>query len=186
LPQVMYEGQLEAMRRLLSIVVAAGGRIEVNSWDGLWLAREAKAEFTAGPGLAVLNSIAATRLCELGCKSVYVASEIDRGQLEDLSAKAEVPLSLTVFGRIALMTTRAELPSLFADSEFTDARGITLEPEHVAGVTMLRPKRPMDWRGVRNRSVKVKNLVMDLHGYRSQRVPQEAQPFLFNYDRRLR
>jgi hypothetical protein len=186
LPQVMYEGQLEPTKRLLSILRKASVRVEVNSWDGLWLAREAGAEFSAGPGLEVLNSLAAKKLHELGCQSVYVSQEIDKGQLEELSAKAEVPLAMTVFGRIALMTTRAELPELFADSEFRDARGIALYPGRMAGVTVLRPLQPMDWRGLRNRAVKVKALVMDLHGYRSQRVPQEPRPFLFNYDRRLR
>ena len=184
LPQVMYEAQLEPVKRLLSILAKEGVAVEINSWDGLFLAREAGVAFSAGPGLGVLNSLAAKKLYDLGCQSVYVSQEIDRGQLEELCANAEVPLSMTVFGRIALMTTRAELPQLFANSPFKDSRGIVLEPEHSGGLTILRPAKPMDWRGLRNKSARVKNRVLDLHGYRSERVPQE--PFMFNYDRRLR
>lgn len=184
LPQVMYEAQLEPVKRLLSILAKAGVAVEINSWDGLFLAREAGVAFSAGPGLGVLNSLAAKKLYDLGCQSVYVSQEIDRGQLEELCANAEVPLSMTIFGRIALMTTRAELPQLFANSPFKDSRGIVLEPEHSGGLTILRPAKPMDWRGLRNKSARVKNRVLDLHGYRSERVPQE--PFMFNYDRRLR
>ena len=160
--------------------------VEINSWDGLFLAREAGVEFSAGPGLGVLNSLAAKKLYDLGCRSVYVSQEIDKGQLEELCANAEVPLSMTIFGRIALMTTRAELPPMFANSQFKDSRGIVLEPEHVAGLTILRPAKPMDLRGLRNRTARVKNRVLDLHGYKSQRIPAEPQQFQFNYDRRLR
>ena len=186
LPQVMYEAQLEPVKRLLAILAKEGVAVEINSWDGLFLAREAGVAFSAGPGLGALNSLAARKLYDLGCQSVYVSQEIDRGQLEELCANAEVPLSMTVFGHIALMTTRAELPQLFADTPFEDSRGIVLEPEHSGGLTILRPAKPMDWRGLRNKSARVKNRVLDLHGYRGQRVPQDTQPFLFNYDRRLR
>ena len=186
LPQVMYESQIEPVKRLLSILAKEGVAVEVNSWDGMFLAREAGVEFSAGPGLGVLNSLAANKLNEFGCRSVYVSQEIDRGQLEELCANAEVPLSMTIFGRIALMTTRAELPQLFADSPFKDSRGIVLEPEHSAGLTILRPSEPMDLRGLRNKNARVKNRVLDLHGYRSERIPAELPQFQFNYDRRLR
>ena len=96
-----------------------------------------------------------------------------------------MPLSITVFGRPALMTTRAKLPLLFADAAFADTRGTTLQPEHTGELTILRPKRPFDWRNLRNPAVKAAALVLDLNGYDAIPAP-EKQPFLFNYDRRLR
>ena len=139
----------------------------------------------AGPGLAVLNALAARKLYKLGCQLVSVSQEIDRNQLQDLSAAADVPLSITDFGRPALMTTRAKLPTLFANSSFSDTRGTTLQPEHFGELTILRPTRPFDWRHLRNPAIKAAALVLDLNGYNA--IPaSEKQPFLFNYDRRLR
>ena len=139
----------------------------------------------AGPGIAVLNALAARKLFQLGCKMVSVSLEIDKNQLQDLCAAADVPLSITVFGRPALMTTRAKLPTLFTNSTFADTRGITLQPEHSGELTILRPARPFDWRNLHNPAVKAAALVLDLNGYDAIPAP-EKQPFLFNYDRRLR
>lgn len=186
LPSVMYEHQLAAVHKLVEKVKDAGLLVEVNSWDTLKIALEIGAGFTAGPGMAVLNSLAADELSRLGAKSVYVSPEIDQGQLEDLCANAQVPLSMTVYGRIALMTTRAVLPELFKEMPFEDARGIGVEPEHHGELTVLRAARPMDWRRTKNNTVLVQNLVMDLHGCSSDIIKSETKPFLFNYDRRLR
>ncbi|MBR4222617.1 MAG: U32 family peptidase [Victivallales bacterium] len=185
IPQVIYEYQITPIKRLVEKLVQAGRTIEVNSWDTWQIASECHATMEAGPGLAVLNALAARKLFQLGCCLVSVSQEIDRNQLQDLCAAADVPLSITVFGRPALMTTRAKLPTLFADTSFADTRGITLQPEHIGELTILRPARPFDWRNLRNPAVKAAELVLDLNGYDSL-PPPEKQPFLFNYDRRLR
>ncbi len=185
LPQVIYEHQIAPLKHLVEKLVQRGHTIEVNSWDTWQIANECHAPMEAGPGLAVLNALAARKLFQLGCRIVSVSQEIDKNQLQDLCAATDVPLSITVFGRPALMTTRAILPSLFADSAFADTRGITLQPEHVGELTILRPTRPLDWRNLRNPAIKAAALVMDLNGYNAIPAP-EKQPFLFNYDRRLR
>ena len=185
LPQVIYEHQLAPLKHIIEKLAKAGRTIEVNSWDTWQLANECGAVMEGGPGLAVLNAHAARKLYQLGCQLISVSQEIDMNQLQDLCAAADVPLSITVFGRPALMTTRAKLPTLFANSSFADTRGITLQPEPFGELTILRPTRPFDWRNLRNPAIKAAALVLDLNGYNAVPTP-EKQPFLFNYDRRLR
>lgn len=188
LPQVVYENQLPFVRHLLTEVASCGNVVEVNSWDTLHLAKEANVRMEGGQGLAVLNSLAARKLAELGCESVTVACEIDKEQLEDLASASDVPLSLFVFGRPQLMVTRAILPELFRDGCMTDGRGISLITEHEGELTILRPKQPMDWRGVRNSKVRVAHLVADAFPFGTgDASPSDyTKTFLFNYDRRLR
>lgn len=185
LPQICYEGQLDALRALLRAVVSAGLAVEVNSWDTWQLATEAGAVMEAGPGLQVLNALAAAKLQELGCTCVSVACEIDAEQLQDLCAAATTPLSLTIFARPPLMSTRVDLPTELLDKPLEDSRRIVLIPSREGAVTVLRPSRPMDWRGLSNPAVRVAHLVLDLCGLRAL-PPRDPKPFLFNYDRRLR
>ncbi|MBR4674846.1 MAG: U32 family peptidase [Victivallales bacterium] len=185
LPQVIYEYQIAPLKRLVEKLVQKGYTIEVNSWDTWQIATECHATMEAGPGLAVLNVLAARKLFQLGCRLVSVSQEIDKNQLQDLCAAADVPLSITVFGSPALMTTRAKLPTLFAETSYADTRGITLQPEHVGELTILRPTRPFDWRNLRNPAVKAAALVLDLNGNDAIPAPENNQ-FLFNYNRRLR
>ena len=185
LPQVIYEYQIAPIRHLLSKLVPAGHTIEVNSWDTWQIATECGAALEAGPGLAVLNTLAARQLFQLGCRLISVSQEIDKNQLQDLCASAEYPLAITVFSRPALMTTRAKLPPLFDNAEMTDSRNTTLQPEHSCELTILRPAHPMDWRRLRNPAIKAAELILDLNGFR-ELPPFAPHPFLFNYDRRLR
>ncbi|MBR0458310.1 MAG: hypothetical protein IJJ26_03660, partial [Victivallales bacterium] len=185
LPQVLYQAQTEAVRRLVLSAVAQDKTIEVNSWDTWHLAKEAGARMEAGPGLQVLNATAARVLQERGCSCASVAMEIDSNQLRDLAAAATTPLSLYIFAYPPLMTTRVQLDPAVYGKPIRDARDIELVPHREGSVTVLRPTRPMDWRGLRDSAVRVAHLVLDLCGVNA--LPsREAKPFLFNYDRRLR
>ncbi len=189
LPDVIYEHQVPVIRELLKRLSNCGVAIEVNSWDTWWLAKEASVTMEAGPGLAVLNATAAEMLHCLGCRSVSVSPEIDKGQLEDLCSAVSVPLSITVFSRPKLMQTRAILPEGFRpedNAKFDDARHIALKPEKCGEITALRPTVPLDWRSLRNPSVHAAMLVTDLSACRNLEMPRTDKPFLFNYDRRLR
>ncbi len=192
LPQVMYEDQLTACRRLLEFARRAGLTVEVNSWDTWLLAREVGVAMEAGPGLAVLNASAARFLEKQGCQSATISCEIDSSQLEDLCQKAVSPLSLCVFSRPPLMQTRVELPADYAPENarsFTDARGITLRPRREGPLTILRPEKPFDWRLLKNPRVRAAHLVIDLEASPDPEwdlIHPKKTPFLFNYDRKLR
>ena len=191
LPQVAYEASLPALSRLCAWAASCGIAVEVNSWDGWWLAREAGAAWEGGPGLAVLNPVAARFLASLGARCCHVSPEIDQGQLEELSANATTPLALTVFSYPALMTTRARLPQEFADgTPFADGRGTRLRAEASAdgALTRLVSCVPFDWRRVCNPRVAAAWLEADFTGsadLAADGAPAE-HPFLFNYDRQLR
>ncbi len=179
LPSVIYESQLPYIKQLMTFGVV----VEVNSWDGWQLARDAGVRLMAGPHFSIINARAAAFLGELGCECVTVSPEIDREQLEDLCAVATVPLALQVYGRLPLMVTRAELPDGFRPEGhplLEDKRGTAVRPSREGGLTVLRSHIPLDWRNLRNPKVRVAHLVTDGRGGAA------SAGSLFNYDRRLR
>jgi U32 family peptidase len=162
LPPVVYEAILPDLAAVCARCARDGLAIEVNGWDGWQLAREAGcARLSAGPGMGVLNPLAARALHSRGCATAHVNPEIDEGKLADLCAAADVPLVLTVFGRPALMQTRAW--SKAPPWQMEDARGsIRIAPRQEGPVVALRPTAPFDWRGLPLAGAHVAHLEMDL------------------------
>lgn len=179
LPPVLYEGDLPGAAAVCAACAAAGIAIEANGWDGWQLAREAGCtQLHGGPGLAVLNPLAARALAARGCLSVHASAEGDDGKLGDLCAGCDVPLVLPVFGRPALMLTRAW--SKAPPWQMSDAReSIAINPRQEGPVVALRPSNPFDWRGLALPTLRAAQLEMDLCAspdpvteWRSRRHPE--------------
>ncbi len=113
LPQVFFEDDIPQIKKMLAECAKEGVTVELNSWGGWLLAKAAGVTMEAGPGLPVLNSLAAQLLAEKGMKCVTLSPEADRRQLEELASHCTVPCSLVVFGRPPLITTRVEVPEKF-------------------------------------------------------------------------
>ena len=162
LPPVLYEGDLPGAAAVCAACAADRLPIEANGWDGWQLAREAGcAALSGGPGLAVYNAVAARALHTRGCALIHVSPEADEGKLGDLCAAADVPVVLPVFGRPALMLTRAW--SKAPPWEMTDAReSIRIAPRQEGPVVALRPTAPYDWRGLDHPALRAAHLEMDL------------------------
>ena len=196
LPHVAYEDDLPFLKEIILLAKSHQWHLEVNSWDTLQLVREAGVPFVGGPGLAVLNPLAARFLRQLGAESCTVSPEIDQEKFEDLCQSCEIPLTAIVFGRPPLMTTRAELPMEFAPSpdgqpstHFEDGRGTQLFASQAGHLTVLRPKTPYDWRRLSSPKIRVAHLAIDLCGSpESVRdlAPAKGTLFLFNFDRTLK
>ena len=194
MPSVLYEAELDAWRVMLSLLATAGVTVEVNSWDTWQLAREAGCVMEAGPGMAVMNSLAAQQLYDLGCRMVMASCELDREQLEELCGAIAVPMSLTIFAHLPLMFTRAELPPGCRPEEqalLRDKRQVALWPHREGPLTVLYAETPLDWRSLRNPKIAAARLVADLRAVPSLSWPQPPERVqgpsrLFNYDRRLR
>lgn len=191
LPQVFFEDDLPAMRKLVQACKEARLTVEVNSWGGWQLARQAGVRMEGGPGLGVLNSLAARMLREAGFRAVTLSIEADRRQLEELTAQCGSPCSMVVFGRPPLLTTRARLPEEQLGKVFEDRRGARLVPRLERGLTVFRPVEPFDLRGQRNERIRVRHLVVDLVGSEEPVAEWRNMPgpnwdtFGFNYDRSL-
>jgi len=199
LPPVFFEDDVPAIRALVRACVAARVVVEVNSWGGWWLARQERARMEGGPGLAVLNSLAARVLLDAGIECVTLSVEADRRQLEEVSPRCPVPCSLVVFGRPPLATTRAELSAEdFGGRTLEDRRGLKIAPRREHGLWVFRPTEPFDLRGTRNDRIHVSHLVVDLVGSDDplgdwHDLPEEdegrrkskSKTFRFNYDRAL-
>jgi hypothetical protein len=193
LPQVFFESEISSVKKLLRFCVQANLSVEVNSWGGWWLARQARVRMESGPGLPVLNALAARRLREAGVECVTLSVEADHRQLEDVSACCPVPCSLVVFGRPPLLTTRVELPrERFCGKVIEDRRGVRLTARPERGLWVFRPVEPFDLRATENDRIRARHLVVDLVGSPDPledwfEVPFDSkQVFRFNYDRSLR
>jgi putative protease len=162
LPAVFYEADLPRWRAVAAGAAAAGVTIEVNSWDGWEVARDSGARLEAGPGLMVLNALAAGTLANLGLLGVTASLEADRGQLEALAAACPAPLSVTVYGRPALLSSRAEVPAAAGGAVLADVRGVRLHARSEGAVTAYRPETPFNWSGLRNPRVRMAHGVADL------------------------
>ena len=191
LPSVFFEDDTPRLRKLLQQCKAARVTVEVNSWGGWRLGQQAGVRMESGPGLPVLNSLAARVLHQAGIRCVTLSPEAGRRQLEELTAHCASPCSLVVFGRPPLLITRARLPEDSLDQVFEDRRGVCLVPRLEHGLTVFRPVEPFDLRDVQNPRIRVQHLVVDL--VRSEDpvgdwhcLPDSEQNvFRFNYDRSL-
>lgn len=191
LPAVFFEDRIPAIAALVDRCARTGVAVEVNSWGGWHLAQQAGARLEGGPGLGVLNALAARTLGSLGFESVTLSVEADRRQLEELANHCPVACSLVVFGRPALMTSRVELPEEYLGRVFEDRRDQRVAPRREHGLWVFRPVDPFDLRDLRNDRLRVKHLVVDLIGSPdpagewASREVRRGSAFRFNYDRSL-
>jgi hypothetical protein len=192
LPAVFFEDDIPRLTALLGECKQVGLPVEVNSWGGWMLARSVGVRMEGGPGLAVLNSLAAGKLGQLGLRSVTLSVEADRRKLEELTAHCPVPCSMIIFGRPALLTSRADLPEEdYRDRVLVDRRDVQIKGRKERGLWVFRPVEPFDLRDVHNDRIRVAHLVVDLAGsadpvaeFRGS-LATERKPFRFNYQRTL-
>jgi hypothetical protein len=87
------------------------------------------------------------------------------------------------------MSTRAQLSPEMLGKVFSDRRGIRMRPRLERGLWVFRPLDPFDWRGLRNPSIRVRHLVVDLVGGEDPAADWKSVPkkdsLHFNYDRSL-
>lgn len=198
-PEIFFPAESAKMRKLCEYFQAKNIRVEANCWGSLWLCRKYGLRFSAGPGMPVLNHVAAGFLHTLGAESVTVSVEADKKQIEDIVAASPAPLSLLVYARPPLAYTRIPEENLLtngdrsADGEWVDRRGITLHPERNASVTVFRSLTPFSWAGIVNKKIRVANIVMDLSAdafpvtsWKNFIKPPLKDEFLFNYNRGLK
>jgi hypothetical protein len=192
LPPVFFEAEIPSLQKLLECCKRARATVEVNSWGGWKLARDAGVRMEGGPGLPVLNSLAARKLAELGLRSVTLSIEADRRKLQSVTASCPVPCSLVVFGRPPLLTSRVELGEEdFCDKLLVDRRQTRVKGRRERGLWVFRPVEPFDLRDLTNDRIRVAHIVVDLTGsedpvadFQSPAEPRGAA-FRFNYDRTL-
>ena len=191
LPAVVSESELAEVEALLEACRRRRAVVEVNSWGGWRLARATGLRLESGPGLPVLNSLAARTLETAGIQGVTLSLEASRRQWEQLTAHCPVSCSLVVFGRPPLITTRVEVPEPYRGRVYRDRRDVQMVPRAERGWWVFRPLQPFDLRASRNPRIRVRHLVVDLiespdpvrewnRGFRAG-----ERQFRFNYDRGL-
>jgi collagenase-like PrtC family protease len=189
LPPVFYEGDISEIEKLILVCVEKGLAVEVNSWDGWYLAKSANVKIEAGPGLMVLNSIAADFLNGKGCRAVSLSIESDCNQIADICDKCAVPLTMYVYSRPVLMISRAELAGEMYGGIFHDRRKSEMKLGREWNLAVFRPVQAFDLRASRDEKIKVAHVVVDLSGSRNPCVDWISKPnpsCSFNFSRKLR
>jgi collagenase-like PrtC family protease len=148
-PSVLFDDTTAEIEALCRAAASLGVTVEVNTWGGWHVARRCGVRFVAGPGLGVLNALAAEKLEKLGFEEACADIEIDSNRLEALLARATLPCSVVVFGRPALLLTRAALPDAVTSAELEDRRAVRLRARPAHSLWELRPVTPFDVRGLR-------------------------------------
>jgi collagenase-like PrtC family protease len=190
-PPVFFEDEIPALRNLVDACVRRNVTVEVNSWGGWQLARESGAKMESGPGLPVLNSLAASMLGSRGVQCVTLSVEADRRQMEELTSVCSVPCSIVVFGRLPLCISRTHEDGEPPDATVIEGTNVRLEPRREGGLIVVRPADPFDLRSTNHEGIRARCLVVDLIGSPDpvsewHHVPSPKQrTFRFNYDRTL-
>ncbi|MFA6290696.1 MAG: peptidase U32 family protein [Victivallales bacterium] len=188
LPPVFYEKDIPEIEKIISVCVEKELTVEANSWDGWYLAKSAGAKIEAGPGLMILNSIAADFLNDKGCKAVTVSIESDSSQIADVCGKCSVPLTLYVYSRPVLMISRAELAEEMYGGIFHDRKKSEMKLSREWNLTVFRPVQPFDLRSAKDEKIKLAHIGADLSGSRNPCADwiSNAGPISFNFFRKLR
>jgi collagenase-like PrtC family protease len=147
LPSVFFELERDSVEGLIAAARAVDVPVEVNNWGGWRLATAAGVRMIAGPGMGILNALAVRELARLGFGEATVSVEADATKLEAILRRAPLPCSVVVFGRPALVVTRAELPAAVVHAELEDRRAARMRARRSGGLWELRPVRPFDLRG---------------------------------------
>lgn len=194
LPCVIYEAMIPEINKLLEWTEAHKVTVEINNWDALSLVQKYSLTYEAGPGLAVLNAMAAHQLNSLGFRSVYVAPESDQIQIETLCEKTDTPLSIINYGYPPLFYTRLVPQPCFASGEIlTDSRGNTIRAHKEGDLWVYRPTQPFSWIQEVNPKIQALHYVADLSGATAPleeltqiMAKKTKEASIFNYKRNLR
>ncbi len=120
-----------------------GPSVEVNSWGGWLLARQAGVRMESGPGLPVLNCLAARVLKGLSVRCVTASLEADRRQLEE----SDGPFPVAVLDR-GLRPAAADDHAgrscrTTMGKVFEDRRGVRMTPRRERGLDGLPAGRAL-------------------------------------------
>ncbi len=163
LPPVFFENEVTEVKELCSACKEHNIMVEVNGWDSWQIAKDLKLKFSGGPGMAVLNPLAAEALQNLGFESVSFSLEAGEKQLIDLARSCTAEAMLTVFSRPVLAHTRANFADrLNEDTVLRDARGISLSVHFHKDITELRSTKPFSIGGIDSPEIKARWICADL------------------------
>jgi len=140
LPQVIYEKDIGQISSIIGFCTQNGIQLELNNLDEIPIAGELHAKWSAGPGLAVLNSFSVEVLRSHGACMATASPEADQTKLKELLDACELPLAVYVFGRPRLMQSRCGIGA--GRRRISERRGLDLLVENENGFTILYPARP--------------------------------------------
>lgn len=191
LPAVFFEDKVKQINDLCQECGRRGIAVEVNGWDGWKIARETEVKFEGGPGIAVLNPLAAQALLNSGFSAVTYSLEAGEKQYTDLSVNCPAEATVVIFSRPVLAYTRAEMPEkLEQHTVLRDARGISVRIDTYGDVTELRSTKAYAISGIDNPAITACWLCADLINSPKpvnewKNLPRKKNKETFNFERGL-
>lgn len=128
IPPVLYESEAAATAVEVKRLFDHGyDTFEANSFTGIEILRNMTCNKYLGPGMPVMNHLAAKYYYDLGFISVYAPIEADLAVFKSLSAFSPGSVECLVMGRIELFISRTAAPEFIHKSRFKDKLGIEVE-----------------------------------------------------------
>jgi putative protease len=136
LPEFVSEQEIHRIQARIEELIAGGlRRFRVTSWHGLSLLKPfPQAIITASFPLPVCNSLALEQLLELGVDYAMAWLELEPAAILDIEKRCHDRLQQYLYGRVPMLTTRAEIP---AQGMVADLRGNRFEIIRATGLTTL-------------------------------------------------
>ena len=191
LPPVFFEEQISDIYKLCYECNNRKITVEVNGWDSWKIARDTGVNFEGGPGISVLNPLAAQALKEKGFSAITYSLEAGEKQYIDLARHCPVEATLTVFSRPVLAYTRAEIPQKIKhDTVIRDARGISVNINTFNDISELRSTKAYSLSGIDNPEITARWLCADLINSPKpinewKNLPKKKNKETFNFERGL-
>jgi len=166
---VLFENQLEKEKELVAKLYAAGIRyFEINDLAHLKILETyAGVKLSAGAGFSAYNYLAADFVAGLGVNSVMAPFEMDQEALQDLCNLSNIPVTLTLLGRVPLFYSRANNPLYKNGQSFTDQLGNSLRVVDYRDLHIFYSEEFFYAGSILERNIRLKNIVADLGGEES-------------------
>lgn len=166
---VLFENQLATEKELVAKLYAAGIRyFEINDLAHFKILENfAGVKLSAGAGFSAYNYLAADFVAGFGVSSVMAPFEMDQEALQDLCNLSNIPVTLTLLGRVPLFYSRANNPLYKNGQSFTDQLGNSLRVVDYRDLHIFYSEEFFYAGSILERNIRLKNIVADLGGEES-------------------
>ncbi|MDR3361564.1 MAG: U32 family peptidase [Desulfovibrio sp.] len=186
LPPVVWPGEEERLRRLISRLIRDGaGHFVCNApWQrGFFPSLPGNMRLTAGPFCNVSNVFALGILERMGFTDAFVSPELNREDMTALPRQSPLPLGVVISGYWPVGISRFEAPGVKTDAPFAGPKGEVFWARRYGENLWLYPGWPLDLTEKRQELVAAGySFFADMQEFSPAGLPQSPRPGLFNWE----
>jgi putative protease len=186
LPPVVWPGEEERLRRLISRLMRDGARHFVCNapWQrGFFPASPGKTRLTAGPFCNVSNVFTLGILERMGFADAFVSPELNREDMIALPGQSPLPLGVVLSGYWPVGISRFDAPGVRTDAPFAGPKGEVFWARRYGENLWLYPAWPLDLAEKRQELVAAGySFFAEMREFPPAGLPQSPRPGLFNWE----